>query len=173
MIVTLILLVVIAIPLYYVVRAGTPASTKNISEQTGAAEWTIEVTGNVNNPMNLTISQFEALPSLNTQATLRSSSNPQLDGTWNFTGIVLWSLLEKAGISGNASTIDVQGSDGYISYFTVQEVKQNSQILLAYEQNGAPIQTQAEGGNGPIWLVVGSDYYAIRWVKYVVLIDVS
>ena len=60
----MIILVAAAIPLYYYSR---PASN-----QPG----TIEITGNVNNPMNVTLSQLKAETPITLQVALTSSGNP-------------------------------------------------------------------------------------------------
>lgn len=69
--------------------------------------------------------------------------------------------------------VTVRASDGFTAMFLVSEVEDNSQVLLAYLKDGQPIQVEAQGGDGPIRLVAGSDVYANRWVKFVVNIEVT
>jgi hypothetical protein len=73
-----------------------------------------------------------------------------------------------------ASVVTVSATDGFSATFTVTEIQNNSgQILVAYLKDGQPMPGEADGGEGPVRLVVGSDVYATRWVQYVVSIDVA
>jgi DMSO/TMAO reductase YedYZ molybdopterin-dependent catalytic subunit len=95
-IVTLVILGVALVPLYLAVHPQD------------APEGALQVRGNVNTSMNLTLSELQTLPASTIQATLKSSGHPDDQGTFNYTGVSLWSLLEQAGISSNASSIYVQ-----------------------------------------------------------------
>jgi DMSO/TMAO reductase YedYZ molybdopterin-dependent catalytic subunit len=113
------------------------------------------------------------MPSTTITATLTSSGHPEENGVFQFTGITLWSILQHAAIQDSASLVTVKASDGFTAYFMVSEIKNSQQILLAYLQDGQPLKTAADGGDGPVRLVVGSDVYASRWVKYVTTIQVT
>ena len=161
MTIAMILLVLAAIPIYFVIRPQ------------GAPEGYLQVRGNVSNPLNMTISELRNLPLTTIQANLKSSGHPEDNGVFNFTGVTLWSLLELSGISENATSVYVQASDSYGSTFSIQEIEQNNQYLIAYAKDGQPLESRDKGGTGPIRLVIGSDQYSQRWVKYVVNIEVS
>lgn len=133
----------------------------------------LQVTGNVDHTLNMTVSQVEALPSTTITATLVSSGNPQDDGTFSYTGVTLWSLLQRAGIATNASSVAVFASDGYQADLTIKEIENNSQIIMAYKQNGEYMKPKSEGGDGPLRLIVGTDTYAQRWVYWVVELQVN
>ncbi len=153
-------LVIIEIPLYYIVHP------------TGATQGALQIKGKVNHPLNMTISDLQALPAVDLTARLTSSGSPQENGLFNYTGVTLWSLLEKAGVQDDATSAYVVASDAYGAVITIQELKDNPKIIIAYMEAGEMIKTQADGGWGPLRLVIGSDAYANRWVKWVVSIDV-
>jgi DMSO/TMAO reductase YedYZ molybdopterin-dependent catalytic subunit len=158
--VVLVLLIATALPLYIVVR---PQGT----------EFALQVKGNVGIPLNFTLKEFAALPKSTIEATLTSSSHVEEIGTYNFTGVVLWRLLELCRVSENASSVYVQAIDGYGASLSIQELKQNPQILLAYQKNSEDLKPRSAGGTGPIRLVIGFDEYAQRWVKNVGAVEVK
>ena len=161
MIAVLLVLVAAAFPLYFAVHPQ------------GASETAIQIKGKVGNPANFTLAEFGALPKLTIEATLASSSHLDEMGTFNFTGVSLWSLLEQCNVSESASIVYVQAIDGYGASLTIEEAKQNTQILLCYQKNGEFLKPRSEGGAGPIRLMIASDEYAQRWVKNVAVIEVK
>jgi DMSO/TMAO reductase YedYZ molybdopterin-dependent catalytic subunit len=158
--VILILLVAAAVPLYYYTR---PASN-----QPG----TIEIMGNVADPMNVTLSQLKSEAPVTLQVTLTSSGSPSENGVYNFTGIPLSTLLQQAHISANATSVYIQASDGYGTSISMQDAM-NQSTIIAYAKDGSPLAPLKSGGEGPLRLVIGTDQFAQRWVKGVVAIQVT
>ena len=156
----MIILVAAAIPLYYYTR---PASN-----QPG----TIEITGNVNKPMNITLSQIKSDNALTIRATLTSSGNPSENGVYNYTGVLLSTLLKQAQAATNATSVYIQASDGYGETISMQDAM-NQSTLIAYAKDGSPLTPLKNGGEGPLRLIIGTDQYAQRWVKGVAAIKVS
>jgi DMSO/TMAO reductase YedYZ molybdopterin-dependent catalytic subunit len=159
-IVLFVVFVVAAVPLYFYLHSG------------GEQEGTLQIEGLVSNPFNLTVSELQALPSSSIDVTLDSSTHQDEEGTFTYTGVTLWSILESADVSENASSVYVQAIDGYGTTLRLSDVQQDSSILLVYEKDGQPLAPLAEGGEGPIRLIIGSDQYAQRWVKSVVTLQV-
>lgn len=161
LIIAFVVLALIEIPLYIIVH---PAD---------APKGYLQIKGNVANPLNMTISDLIAMPSVDLTARLTSSGSPQENGVFNYTGVTLWSLLEKAGVSDDATSAYVIASDAYGAVISIKEMKDNPKIIIAYKEGGEMIKSQADGGWGPIRLIIGSDAYANRWVKWVVSITVT
>ncbi len=161
LIIAFVVLALVEIPLYVVVHP------------TDAPKGYLQIKGNVNHPLNMTISDIQAMPQVELTARLTSSGSPQENGVFNYTGVTVWSLLEKAGISEDATSAYVVASDAYGAVLTIKEVKDNPKIIIAYKEGGEMIKSQADGGWGPLRLVIGSDAYANRWVKWVVSIAVT
>jgi len=154
-------LIVAVIPLYYYTRpdATQPAET-------------IQVKGNVNNPTTLTIAQLEALPSTSLQVTLSSSSHQEENGVFNYTGVSLRELLNKAEVNSNAVSVYVQAQDGYGSTLTITEAL-NQNTVIAYQKDGAALTLLKDGGEGSMRLIIGDDQYAQRWIRGVAAIEVT
>lgn len=154
-------LVLAIIPLYPLVHVNSAPSGY------------LQITGNVNHTLNMTVSEIEAMPSTTIRATLVSGGNPSDDGTFNYTGVTLWTLLQRAGVPSNATNVVVFGSDGYQADLTIKEIENNSKIIMAYMQDGQYMQPESKGGFGPLRLIVGTDTYAQRWVYWVVEVQVN
>jgi DMSO/TMAO reductase YedYZ molybdopterin-dependent catalytic subunit len=156
----LIVLVAAAVPLYFYTRPPP------------LPQGTFEITGQVSNPMNITLSQLQSYAPLTLQVTLTSSGSPSSNGVFNYTGVLLSTLLQKAGVSANATSVYIQASDGYATTLSMQDAMSNKTII-AYEKDGAFLTPLKDGGEGPFRLIIGTDQYAQRWVMGVVSIRVS
>ena len=157
---TLIVLVAAAVPLYFYTRpAPVPKGT-------------FQITGQVSNPMNVTLSQLQTYTPLTLQVTLTSSGSPSANGVFNYTGVLLSTLLQKAGVSANATSVYIQASDGYGATLSMQDAM-SPKTMIAYEKDGVSFTPLKDGGEGPFRLIVGTDQYAQRWVMGVVSIRVS
>lgn len=159
--VIMVALVIAIIPLYPLVHV------------TSAPSGYLQITGNVDRTLNMTVNEIEAMPSTTVRATLVSSDTPSDDGTFNYTGVTLWSLLQHAGVPSNATYVVVYGSDGYQADLTIKEIENNPKIIVAYMQDGQYMQPESKGGLGPLRLIVSTDTYAQRWVYWVVEIQVN
>jgi DMSO/TMAO reductase YedYZ molybdopterin-dependent catalytic subunit len=159
-IVTFMLLIALVIPLYYYVQ---PPAVESGS---------IEITGNVHNPQNFTFSQLQTITPVTIQATLTSSGSPQENGVFNYTGVTLKEILKLAQASDNVTLVYVQASDAYGATLTIKDAM-NEKTILAYAKDGSSMTDLKKGGEGPLRLVIGGDKFAQRWVKGVVLINVT
>jgi len=157
-----VLLVAVAVPLYF------------FSRPTDVQEGTLQIRGKVNNPLNLTLSEIEALPSSSIQATLDSATHVEDEGNFTYTGVTIASLLGLAKVSEDASEVFIQSIDSYATTLKFEdEIQSNQRIMLVYKKDGEPLIPLSEGGTGPLCLIIGTDEYATRWVKAVVLLEVS
>jgi len=95
--------------------------------------------------------------------------------TATFKGALLWQVIDRAGwVNGSAKnarirhTILVTGKDGYAAALSEGEIDpklENKQVILAYEQDGKPLDAPR--------LVVPGDLHAARSVADVVSIAVQ
>ncbi len=154
------LLIVAAVPLYIFTRP-------DISEP-----GTLQIKGDVNIPLTLTIDQLEAYPSVTLQVSLTSSSRTQDNGVFNYTGVPLKDLLIQAQANSNATSVFVQAQDGYGTTLTIAEM-QSQNTLIAYQKDGSALTQLKDGGEGPLRLIIGDDQYAQRWVRGVAAIEIS
>ena len=156
----LVILVAAAVPLYFYTR---PAPVPH---------GTFQITGKVSNPMNITLTQLQIFTPVTLQVTLTSSGSPSANGVFNYTGVLLGSLLQRAGVSANATSVYIQASDGYGVTLSMQDAM-SPKTIIAYQKDGAFLTPLKNGGEGPFRLIVGTDKYAQRWVMGVVSIQVS
>jgi DMSO/TMAO reductase YedYZ molybdopterin-dependent catalytic subunit len=156
----LLVLVAAAVPLYFYAHPATVPSG------------ILQITGQVNNPMSITLSQLQTYTALTVQVALTSSSKPSGNGVFNYTGVLLSTLLEKAGVSASSTSVYIQASDGYGTTLSIQDAM-SQKTIIAYQKDGASLVPLKNGGEGPLRLIVGADQFAQRWVSGVVSIQVS
>jgi DMSO/TMAO reductase YedYZ molybdopterin-dependent catalytic subunit len=149
-----------------------------VAGQTSAGPTTqFTVTGDVVAPPTYTLSTLEALPPTTETVTFQTMSGPQ---TGTFTGPTLWTLLNTVGLQTPAvkngilrQYVVAQGSDGYTSLFSLGELApqfggSNPQVLVAYQQNGAPL-----GSTGFARIVAAKDNFGGRYVSNLANLDVG
>jgi DMSO/TMAO reductase YedYZ molybdopterin-dependent catalytic subunit len=154
-----VLLIVAAVPLYYLTRPAPLPS--NVA---------LQIKDN-KNTLSFSLSQIESLPATTIQVTLTSSSRLEDNGVFNYTGVTLHTLLTQAGIL-NTTSIYIQGSDGYGNSVTNQQAA-NPTTIIAYQKDSAALTLLKNGGEGPLRLIIGSDHYAQSWVRGVVVVLVG
>jgi DMSO/TMAO reductase YedYZ molybdopterin-dependent catalytic subunit len=97
------------------------------------------VNGLVQNPLNLTFEELNAMPRTTVNAVLYCvdyPNSPIAQGNW--TGVKLNLLLAEAGISPNTVKVALTATDGYTTDLTVQTAMRQD-VIIAYELNGQPL----------------------------------
>ncbi|XHH07674.1 MAG: molybdopterin-dependent oxidoreductase [Candidatus Bathyarchaeia archaeon] len=123
----------------------------------------LTITGQVNHPTNLTLTQIQAIPKTTLYAAIICVDFPSViveEGNW--TGVQLGTLLETAGIQSGAVKIVIAASDGYSSDLSVDDALQ-SNVILAYEKDGEALSA--------LRLVVPGRW-GYKWVNFVSKIEV-
>ncbi len=135
--------------------------------------WTLTIDGEVERPLTLSLAEIRALPSVTRPVTLECAGNgralfalPSSSGVqWEFgavstatwTGVPLRALLERAGTKGSAQHFWTEAADRApspgVPAFTrsIPRAIAESDALVAYEMNGAPIPVLH---GGPLRLIV-------------------
>ncbi len=135
-----------------------------IKPEIDIAEWTLEVTGLVDNPLVLTYEDILSFPSV-TQVT-HLYCIPGFEGTGEWTGVPLKYILEKAGYSGSTVSVVFYAADEYSSSITLEKALMEDTIL-AYKMNGVTLPKEH---GYPLRLVV-PDEVGSMWVKWIVKIE--
>ena len=116
----------------------------------------ISITGMVTNPLDLTLSDLQAMPQTTEYAVLycvASPGNAIQHGDW--TGVSLSYLLQLANVSASAIKVAFSASDGYCADLPVSMVMQDNSILLAYQKDNASLselQLVVPGNWGYKWI---------------------
>lgn len=89
-----------------------------------------------------------------------------------YTGVLIKDVLEVMGIRiEDYKIVAVKAVDGYTVSFKTEEVLDEDNIYIVYEENGKSLGTKSSGGKGPYQVVVRKDQFSNRWCKFVVEIE--
>ncbi len=153
-ILTTIIVTITIISLLTTINLNANADTTNPTALT--------ITGQVDNPINLTLTQLQAMPKTTEYATIICVDFPdRIVEQGNWTGVKLSTLLETAKIKSAAVKIAIIASDDFSSDLPVQVAMQND-IILAYEKDGQALSS--------LRLVVPGRW-GYKWVNLVAKIE--
>ncbi|MEO6726249.1 MAG: sulfite oxidase [Blastocatellia bacterium] len=173
--------------LFYV-RTHTNAA--RIDAQAGK-EWKVEVGGEVERPMTITLDELKKMPKATITVTLECAGNgrafydppvPGIQwekgsvGTARFTGARLADVLKKVGVKAAGKYVVVNGAEKPVGtqpkfIRNVPMAKAvNADTILAYEMNGEPIPMLH---GFPLRLVVPGweGAYSVKWLNNIQVID--
>lgn len=98
-------------------------------------------------------------------ANLDTNGNDPVENS--FGGVPLITVFEDKGFDiSSAKQIVFKAADGYSSVVLPEEVLDIDNIYVVYERNGKPSGTVAQGGTGPVEIVIKKDTFSQRWCKY-------
>ncbi len=143
-------------------QAATPAEPGRLT-----------VTGAVERPLNLQISDLEKMPHASVEVKGHDGS------LTTYEGAPLAELLKSAGApigeklrgANMASYVLAQAKDGYRVVFALPELDAaftDSKVLVAYAANGKPLPD----GQGPFRIVAPQDKRPARWIRMLQRIEV-
>jgi DMSO/TMAO reductase YedYZ molybdopterin-dependent catalytic subunit len=123
--------------------------------------WRFEVTGNVENPIQLSLGEFRALPTVIRLADFHCVTGwTKFDNLWE--GVSFKHIVDLAGLKSNARFVTIGCLGGYTTSLPVSELVRDD-VLLAYWLDN--IELPREHG-GPLRLVVPFKYgyKSAKWV---------
>jgi DMSO/TMAO reductase YedYZ molybdopterin-dependent catalytic subunit len=100
------------------------------------ASWRLKVTGKVDHPLSLTYDDLRCLP----KTTLKTTVVCQgfFEDTANFSGVLLTTILDLAGVKADADAILLKGADDYSVTVPLESARFEGN-LIAYEWEGQPL----------------------------------
>ena len=104
-------------------------------------DWQLEITGLVDNPMQLTLEELRNRPAISQYLTLACISNRiggDLISTALWTGLRLKDLLAEAGLQSQARALFIEAEDGFYETVVMDDI-QDDRTLLVYAMNGQPL----------------------------------
>ncbi len=146
-------------------HVGTVVKAQQTSLDTS---WSFTVTGLVDNPLNLTVSDLEAMPQTVIAAAIYCvDSGPSIPlYSWtHWTGVQLSYILGLAGVKSSAVKVAFNASDGYSTDLNISRAT-SGDVILAYENDEGPLI-------GTLRLVVPREW-GYKWISQVtgiVLVD--
>jgi DMSO/TMAO reductase YedYZ molybdopterin-dependent catalytic subunit len=134
---------------------------------------TLEVSGEVEKPLKLTLADLELLPHQTVDAVEHSGEKAQ------YTGVPIYQILKSAGVPmgeqlrGPALSlyIVVIASDGYQAVYALPELDplaNEGPVILADQKNGRPLDAVI----GPLRIILPKEKRHARWVRQVIKIEV-
>ena len=134
------------------------------------------IKGNVDDPATITLADLRHETPTTVEISQKTNHGPL---TGKFTGVPLWTLLEKAGVTLEGGKkndllrhyLVVAAGDGYSTVLSLGEIAPefgNAQAIVAYERDGKPI----EGATGFARLIVPGDKAAGRAISAISTIEV-
>jgi DMSO/TMAO reductase YedYZ molybdopterin-dependent catalytic subunit len=124
------------------------------------AQWRLEVTGRVGQPVSFTYAQLTALPPIERNVLLICPGVFANHGRWK--GFSVQQILQQANFDRAASRVVFEDTGGKSAGYPIADVL-SGKVFLAYQVNGAPLPRK----HGFPLRVVAEDYYGAEWVKYV------
>jgi hypothetical protein len=143
--------------------ASALLTPKAASEDLPEPQWRLLVTGLVDNPLNLSLSELKTMPTTAENATLYCVDYPGvpvIQGTW--VGVKLSYLLGQAQIQPQAFKVAFQAADNYTTDLSLPYAFLDS-VILAYENNGAPLAETLR--------LVVPNTWGYKWISQVTQID--
>jgi len=132
--------------------------------------WQVDVAGLVDSPRPFTLADLRALPRVEIFATLCCISNPpggDLISTTRWSGVSLQHLLVRVRPGARATHLKVTSADGFFEVVSLDAIRADERVMLAYEFDGAPLT--AEHGF-PARLFV-PDLYGMKQPKWITRIE--
>lgn len=105
------------------------------------AEWRLELTGLVDNPLSLTLEELRSRPAVSQALTLSCISNRiggDLISSSVWTGVRLRDLLEEAGLHPRAREVHIEAADGFYESVSMEDMM-DERTLLVYAMNDEPL----------------------------------
>ena len=129
------------------------------------SKWTLEVSGEIENPLLLTWSDFTALPQAQDVSDFHCVTTwSRMDNHWE--GVRFKTIADRAKLKPNARFVYVTGYDGYSTNLKLEECLDDD-VLLVHKWEGRDLP--AEHG-GPVRMITPRKYAwkGSKWVKEII-----
>jgi DMSO/TMAO reductase YedYZ molybdopterin-dependent catalytic subunit len=130
------------------------------------AEWRLEVTGKVDNPLSLTYDDLRCMRKIEVRCTLVCPGFFEDEATW--AGVPLADVLERAQVQSGATGVRLIGGDLYNTFVSLEEARAKD-AFLAYEWEGEPLPIL----HGFPVRAVFPELNGNRWAKWLIQIEVN
>jgi DMSO/TMAO reductase YedYZ molybdopterin-dependent catalytic subunit len=129
----------IALITFLLISILTTSATIRAQAASTSTQWTLNINGLVQQPLNLTLEDLEAMPQTTEEATIYCVDFPtQIVTTGIWTGVSLATLLKQAGVQPSAFKVAFFAADQYATDLDLASAKQSG-VMVAYAKDGAPL----------------------------------
>ena len=160
-------------PLYVPNQDFYRIDTALIVPQVDPADWSLDVKGRVDRPFSLTYEELLALPHIEADVTLSCVSNEvggDLVGNARWQGVLLSTLLERAGLQSGATQVIGRSVDGFTVGFPTGVALDGRDAMVAVAMNGEPLPAVH---GFPARLVVPGLYGYVSATKWLSAIELT
>lgn len=160
-------------PLYVPNNEFYRIDTALIVPQVNPAGWSLEVRGKVDRPFSLTYEELLALPHIEADVTLSCVSNEVgggLVGNARWQGVLLSTLLERAGVQRGATQVLGRSVDGFTAGFPTEVALDGRNAMVAVAMNGEPLPASH---GFPARIVVPGLYGYVSATKWLAAIELT
>lgn len=147
--------------------------TALIVPQVDPAGWSLEVRGKVDRPFSLTYEELLAMPHIEADVTLSCVSNEiggHLVGNARWQGVLLSTLLERAGVRRGATQVLGRSVDGFSAGFPTEVALDGRNAMVAVAMNGEPLPASH---GFPARIVVPGLYGYVSATKWLAAIELT
>ena len=141
--------------------------TALVVPQVAADTWRLNISGLVDNPIELTFEDLLARDQVERHVTLSCVSNPvggDLVGNALWQGVLLKPLLEEAGLQVGAEQVVSRSIDGWTCGSPIEAIMDGRDAMLAFGMNGEPLPAQH---GFPVRIVVPGLFGYVSATKWV------
>lgn len=130
---------IILVALVLISSFAATATIKVNALSSSGLNWRLLVTGLVNQPLNLTLSDLKAMPQITEEGTIYCVSFPdQIVTTGIWKGVSLSALLTQVDVEPSVVKVAFFAADGYTTDLDVTTAM-NGNVIVAYEKDGLPL----------------------------------
>jgi len=129
--------------------------------------WKLQISGLVDNPIELTFDDLLARPQIERHITLSCVSNPvggDLVGNALWQGVLLKDILDEAGVQPDAEQVVSRSIDGWTCGSPLESIMDGRDAMLAIAMNGEPLPAQH---GYPVRIVVPGLFGYVSATKWV------
>ncbi|MDR0886679.1 MAG: molybdopterin-dependent oxidoreductase [Clostridiales Family XIII bacterium] len=166
------LIIVISIVILIVAIAILSLINRNMMRLPDSGDGLLLFSGN-KTIKEYTLNDIKNLPHIDVTKSIASGKHEDESGV--FTGVPLETLLSDAASDwqGKYTEFIFKAEDGFTSSAFASDIEKGENVLVVYAKDGKPLKTKADGGNGPLRIVIVQDEFGNRSTYYLKSIELK
>ncbi len=136
---------------------------------TTPSDYRLTVDGLVDHPLNLTVTDLEAMPATRLVKSFQCVTGWVVPDV-HWTGVQLGHLLDVAGVSKGAAALHFKSFDGVYTESLTLDQARLSDVIVAYRMLDGPV-TREHGGPVRLYVAPMYGYKSIKWLSTISVVD--